>query len=267
MPFTHDFGSKAAKQFRDQLREAREYTLKDAEAFDGIIHVIECLGSFLLGRVAALGQYHDPLKELADHSALSAQVPNLWRNFHTPFSPLFWMLTRARNDAMHMGACARHLTTHAVELALILEDALNMPDVATNINTNNNANRISDYMVRDVMLAHLWEPVSFVRQRMLTNSFSYLPFQAQEKEWRLISDIQIARFLQGHLHEGRNDRLAKTLKDVVAVLPTDSTCCHLAMDDESIETILEKFNGKPVLIFSKESKDHPIGILTAFDLL
>lgn len=258
--------SKVAKQFRDRLREAREYTLKDAEAFNGIIHVIESLGSFLLGRVAALGQYHDPLKKLANHSALSEQVPSLWRNFHTPFSPLFWMLARARNDAMHMGACARHLTTHAIELALVLEDALNMPE-ATNIYANNGANRISDYMVRDVVCAHLWEPVSFIRQRMLTNSFSYLPFLAQENKWSLISDIQIARFLQGHLRDGRNDRLAKTLKDVVADMPPESTCCYSAMDDETIETILAKFNGKPVLIFSKERKDQPIGILTAFDLL
>jgi hypothetical protein len=50
MPSTHDYGSKAAKQFRDQLREAREYTLKDAEAFDGIIHVI--IAAILIGFAA-----------------------------------------------------------------------------------------------------------------------------------------------------------------------------------------------------------------------
>lgn len=255
----------AAKQFRDQLREAREYTLKDAEAFDGIIHVIERLGSFLLGRVEDLGKYHKPLKKLADRSALSAHLTDVQRNFHTPFTPLYWMVTRARNDAMHMGASARHLTTHAIELALILEDALNITEVTENLNANDITERISDYMVREVMLAHLWEPVSFIRQRMLTNSFSFLPFQNNEGSWFIISDFEIAQFLQGHSQKERKRRLAKTLADVKA--ENSFEAADWAVGNESIESILERFNCKPVLVFTDESKSQLSGILTAFDLL
>ena len=252
---------RAAKQFREQLRAAREYALKDAEAFDGIIHVIERLGSLVLGRVAALGEYHDKLKKLAGRSELSVHQ----RNFHTPFSPLYRMVARARNDAMHMGASARHLTTHAIELALILEDALIMNNDSTDINANASPSCISDYMVREVMVAHLWEPVSFIRQKMLSNSFSFLPFQNKEGKWLIISDLEIAKFLQGHLQEGRNKRLAKTLAEVMDENSFKPACCH--MGNESIETILEKFNGKPVLVFADERKGQIIGILTAFDLL
>jgi hypothetical protein len=257
-----ELDSSASKQFREQLREAREYALKDAEAFDGIIHVIERLGSFLLGEVASLGPYHKKLKPLAAHSALSGEIPNLWRDFHTPFSQLYWMLTTARNDAMHMGASARHITTHAIELALILEDALNMNE---ELNAKDKPKCISDYMVRDITLAHLWEPVSFVRQKMLANSFSFLPLQNKDNEWCIISDLEIAQFLQGHRKDGRNERLAEKLEKVKNGTPFEPACCH--MGNEAIESILKVFNGKPVLVFTDNFKSSPIGILTAFDLL
>jgi hypothetical protein len=37
----------AVVTFSGQLREARENALRDSEAFDGIVHVVERLGSFL----------------------------------------------------------------------------------------------------------------------------------------------------------------------------------------------------------------------------
>jgi hypothetical protein len=46
-----------AHDFRLQLQQARENALKDAEAFEGLIQVIERLGSFCLGRVEGLGAY------------------------------------------------------------------------------------------------------------------------------------------------------------------------------------------------------------------
>jgi len=43
---TPDMTPEAARDFRLQLQVARERALKDAEAFDGIIHVVERLGSW-----------------------------------------------------------------------------------------------------------------------------------------------------------------------------------------------------------------------------
>ena len=69
------------------------------------------------------------------------------------------------NDALHQGAFARHLTIHAIDLALILEDALRSFEEP----------RVSDYMVRNPLFAELWQPIGFIRQQMLANSFSFLP--------------------------------------------------------------------------------------------
>ena len=42
--------SESARYFRTEFQKAREDALKDAEAFDGIIHVVEKLGQFLIGK-------------------------------------------------------------------------------------------------------------------------------------------------------------------------------------------------------------------------
>jgi hypothetical protein len=42
--------------FCDQLRQAREKSLRDSEAFDEIIYAVERLGSFLCGGVGDLGR-------------------------------------------------------------------------------------------------------------------------------------------------------------------------------------------------------------------
>src|SRR5439155_14524227 len=118
---------------------------------------------------------------LAAVSPLFDSIPQRWRHLHTPFSVLYELVRRGRNAAMHEGASARHLTLHAIELALVLEDALMM-----------GMDQIGDYMVRNPVYAALWQPLSFVRQEMLVNSFSYLPVAIEErsgKDWRLVSDL------------------------------------------------------------------------------
>jgi hypothetical protein len=106
---------EAARDFRLQLQHAREDALKDAEAFDGIIHVVERLGSFCLGRVENLFAYQPKVEEVASSSPLATDIPDQWRGVHTPFNLLYDVVRDARNDAMHIGASARHLTTHAIE--------------------------------------------------------------------------------------------------------------------------------------------------------
>ncbi len=153
------------KQFyRDQLRSARAVALADAEGFQAVFHSLELIGQQQIGEVLGLGGYADALSGLADASPLSADVPRDWAACHTTFRALFDELRRARNDAVHQGAYARILTDHAVELTLILEDAL-MSDMS-------DAPKISQFMVRDVVEAKMWHPVSYVRQQMLKYAFS-----------------------------------------------------------------------------------------------
>jgi hypothetical protein len=257
----------AARDFRIQFQQAREGAVKDAEAFDGIIHVVERLGSFCLGYVANLGQYKPEVEKLAELSSL-VNLPAKWRNVHTPFSLLYDLVKDARNDAMHQGASARHLTTHAIELALVLEDALRMIE-----NDKKEPLVVSDYMVRDLVCADLWQPISLIRQRLLTNSFTYLPVE-EAGQWCLLSDVQVAKYLQESCSNNeRKERLAEPLQTAGFKL------CRAKRVNEtmSIDMALEKFDDKPIhepiLVFRDGAKEgdnanaKPVGILTAFDLL
>jgi len=264
LSFMAEITGKVARGFRIQLQHAREDALKDAEAFDGILHVVECLGSFCFGRVAALGPFQPEVEKVARLSPL-ADVPAQWRSVHIPFSLLYNLVKDARNDAMHQGASARHLTTHAIELALVLEDALRMSE-----NAEKSSLVVSDYMVPDPVCAHLWQPVSLVRQRMLTNSFSYLPVQDAAGQWCLVSDLEVAQYLQVDENKEpiangkRNVRLATPLEKAseIALLPAK----HVP-DTTPIAKALVDFDGKPMLVFRYNGKAELVGILTAFDLL
>jgi len=253
----------AARDFRIQLQQAREGAVKDAEAFDGIIHVVERMGSFCLERVENLGKYKPKLVNVASWSPLD-DLPAKWRNVHTPFSLLYDLVKDARNDAMHQGASARHLTTHAIELALVLEDALRMIE-----NDNKTSLIVSDYMVRDLVCADLWQPISLVRQRMLTNSFTYLAVQDAAGQWCLLSDLQVAKYLQGHSNKERNKLLARPLEK--AEIPLHPA--KRVNETMPIDKALEDFDHEPKLVFPDDAKPghnakaKPVGILTAFDLL
>ena len=161
---------------------------------------------------------------------------------------------------MHQGAYARHLTDHAVQVALIIEDAL-----------MTGQDKVSDYMVRNVLQASLWQPLSFVRQQMLSNSFSYIPFLNENNEWSFLSDRDIAKYINQNSKNCRKENLAKTVKQAINDLPNKLNfdavipCEH----DIKVEDALKLMKGKP-LIFTEthdNNTNNIIGIVTAFDLL
>ena len=143
----------AAIYFRDQFRDARARALRDAEAYQEVLFSIERFGSTLTGKIGNLGLYSDAIVDRARASPLAEDIPYKHRNWHVPFPALYEVVRDARNDALHQGASARHLTMHATQLVLVLEDALN--EQATNV---------GDYMVRDPLCAYPWQPISLVRQ-------------------------------------------------------------------------------------------------------
>jgi hypothetical protein len=122
------------------------------------------LVDFLLGRSGSLSKYKPEISQVARLSALADEVRLKWPDFHSNFDDLYDQIREARNSAFHEGAFARHLTSHAVLISIILEAAL-----------MDGRNRIGDYMVRMPVCACMWHPLSFIRQTMLANSFSYLP--------------------------------------------------------------------------------------------
>ena len=130
---------------------------------------------------------------------------------------------------------------------------------------------VGHIMVREPVCASLWQPISFVRQTLLANSFSYLPVRDSEgpdARWGLISDFAIATYLRAAKGEGeRSRRLAKPLVDVLGAddgIRLDYPyACGL---DESIVFALANSEGKPVLVVG-DNGSTLLGLATSFDML
>ncbi len=123
--------------FRDLFRVSRLVASKDAEGFDATLFALERLGKFLNPRVRFLVNFKPDILDVAGWSMLCQKIPDKWPDFHTSFGDLFDQFREARNSAFHEGAFARHLTSHAVLISMILEDAL-----------MDGRDQIGDYMVR-----------------------------------------------------------------------------------------------------------------------
>lgn len=273
--------------FLNELRAARTEAQKNAEDFAGLLFAFERLGVFLAveddGTSAAdlhgLGSYSHVLTDLASFSTLGGRrLEAGTRRWHSPFECLFRLVADARNSALHEGAKARHLTEHAIELALIFEEAL--AQMAPPLRT------VGDLMVRSPVIAQPWQPVSFVRQAMLTNSFSYVPVFIGE-EWKLISDHAVAQFLGGAGTAGeRRVRMAMSISKAEGEflemrLPTALTVAETSAASDLFGLSSEEdANGRlpvlsaPVLVLAESvegdgrSDEHRlVGLITAFDLL
>ncbi len=243
---------KQAKFFREELREARNKAVEDAEGFQEILFAIEKLGSYLHSDGHSLSHYKPYIKKLAQNSDL-LPVPQSFDN-------LFDIVKDARNDALHQGAFARHLTQNAVKLSLILEDALEKVLEERKL-------KVEDFMVSNVICADLWKPLAFIRQQMLANSFSYLPFYDDDKqEWYLISDYQLAKYLRSaNSSTQRKKKLQELLKDVWNGLNLKEA--DRVSQDDDICKVLEIGQGKPVLVTKDEKAKRLFGIITPFDIL
>ncbi len=247
-----------ALHFRDEFRDARAVALKDAEAFDQIVYILERLGVYLTRRVMDLGKYQSAINKEAAKSPLAGQIPGFFPQSQTRFEALYDLVRQGRNDALHQGAFARHLTRHAIELALILEDAL-MADAAA----------VCDFMVKDPVCARIWQPISDLRRSMLENSFSFLPVAAKTsalQKWALVADFSVASYLRaakGTMQ--RKERLAGSLADAIEagfIALIDAPVCK---PEDHITVALKVSQGKPVLVIDADGDLR--GIVTPFDLL
>jgi hypothetical protein len=262
MPFDPKLTEEVRLSFRDELREARLKAQKDAEAFEDIVFVLERLGALLSPDAIGLKQKYPAIAGVAGNSPLASEVPEAWRELHTPFEKLYDLVREARNGAMHENAIARYTTDRAIELSIVLENAL-----------MNGNDKVSDFMVRNPVCAAMWQPLSFIRQTILASSFSCLPVEARDhaKSWHLVSDKAVALYL-GLRPNGVESKelLQKPLKDAVA--ETDGLKLIQAItsqDTDAVEKVLRVWDGKeglPVLVMRRET-DELVGIVTPYDLL
>jgi CBS domain-containing protein len=256
---------EARSQFVNELHQARVVAQKDAEAFDQLLFVFERFGCFLLHEPASLGYYRECLLDLAAESPLGKSMDGSRATWYSSKEVLYDIVNEGRNDALHQGARARHLTEHAIEFALILEDAL--------IYGSKPMPTLGDIMVRNPVTAELWQPVSFVRQIMLTSSFSCLPVDWEGK-WRVVTDAGVAAFLRkgSPKNEERGRRLGLTLEEAHAEdLKFEEVPIH--PPDKSIDKVVEGGLDKPLLVCEggsvpqKSPRRRLVGIITAFDVL
>jgi hypothetical protein len=243
---------------RDQLREARAIALNDAQAFEELIFVVERIGVQLTGSIESLGAYTKPISDLACKSPLAADIPSRLLSWHAPFATLYNLVRQARNDALHEGAFARHLTIHAVELTIVLEDALMAEAFAAR-----------DFMVRDPVCALRWQPISSIRASMLVHSFSFLAVSAEvtmPPHWKLLPDFAVASYLRAAKSPTeRIKRLARPLGELVKtgeIILLEAPVCG---PEDHVDTILERSKGLPVLVVGSDGDLR--GIVTPFDVL
>ena len=255
-----------ALNFLADFQNARVAAQQDAEDFGKVVFALERLGSFLCKLPnKGLAGYENAICALACKSPLAHPTENQ-RAFHTPFSELFDLVRIGRNSAMHGGVYARNLTQHAIQISLVIEDALSQ---IITIHTPNHS-QISDHMNRHPMCADLWQPLSFIRQIMLANSFSFLPvWSSPEKNWRLVADLWVATQLRNTDGRGRRELLAQTLESAseagtklpIPVIVRENTTVQHTM------ALLEKDCRFSVALVVGEDGNKLLGIVTAFDLL
>lgn len=241
----------AAVRFRGELRDARLAADKNAEGFQEIIFAIERLGRACCPTAKGLGQLKVPLSTLAKRASSLDGLSRPGVAGSAWFGVLYELVQEGRNDALHQGAVARNLTRHAVELALVLEDAL-MP-----------TNRVvRDFMAGNPLCAAPWESLASVRRTMLANAFSFLPLSLDDK-WFFLSDYDLARFLSCG---DRKNTLACRLDAAVRDKHLHCMEARQCIENERVEDVLKTAEAQPVLVFD-ESRLRLVGILTAYDVL
>jgi hypothetical protein len=248
--------------YRDRFREARYAALADAEGFGAICFALEALGLRLLGEQGTLERYKPRIAACAQQSpAMTELAANFPARFKS-FEALYKTIQTARNDAMHIGAYARHATEAAIELCIGLEEAL-MADVERTV---------SNVMVASPVTVEPWQPVAHARQLMLMHSFSFLPVRIGGSWW-LISELGLAKFL-GVNGETKRVRLGQTIQEAKAAsmemveLDNDNDLLDASMTIADLLKRSQVQNGPMLwLVVDKKHPDYLAGVLSPFELM
>lgn len=188
---------------------------------------------------------------------ISKSFPSKFKSFEALFS----IVRIARNDAMHIGAYARHATVAGIELCIGLEESL-----MTNVERN-----VRNLMVASPVTVESWQPVAQARQLMLMHSFSYLPVRI-EGTWWLISELCLAKYLEVK-SEIKKVRLGLTIKEAM-----ENSLMMLKVENDDLLTVnmtiaevLQRAsvqNGPTLwLVVDKKHPEHLSGVLTPFELM
>lgn len=244
--------------YRDRLRTARYAALADAEAFSEICFAIEAIGLRLLGNEGTLGRYFQPVRDLAAESVALRELPALFPQLFSRFDALYRTAQVARNDAMHSGVYARHVTIAAIELCIGLEEALMTEQQARTT--------VKDYMVRSPVIVQPWQPVAYARQLMLMHSFSFLPVQLDG--WKLVPEASMAKFL--HRNGEKKTALAMSIQDAfhLADRALELVDAHVVSPEHDVSALLAAADvHRPTLWLVEDGHGGLAGVLSPFELM
>lgn len=250
--------------FRDRLREARYGALADAEGFPQMCFAFEALGARLREDSGSLEKYRPYLCAL-----VARNLPIGFEDFAT----LFEAVKQARNYVMHTGAYARNAAVSAVQLSLLIEEA-----ILSELEKKNDKpampvkarKTVADFMVRSPVTAEHWHTVGHIRRLMLLNSFSYLPIFWNDK-WHLISDMAMAAMLQPLGNACRNLTAVKRIDAVLdeGLLKLSASNCIKA--DAAVNSLLltREHPGLWLVVNATEGDGSKelVGVLSPFELM
>jgi hypothetical protein len=256
-----ELDSKECVYYRDRFRDARYAALADAEGFGAICFALESLGLRLLGEQATLERYKPRIAVRAQKSTVLTELATSFPWMFKHFEALYRTVQTARNDAMHIGAYARHATEAAIELCIGLEEAL-MADVERTV---------GNVMVTSPITVKQWQPVAHARQLMLMHSFSFLPVRI-DQSWYLVSELGLAKFL-GVNNETKKSRLGETIEnakvagmEMVTIRDEDLLCTNMQVADVLHRSLLQ--NGPMLwLVVNEAHPEHLAGVLSPFELM
>lgn len=258
---TGDLNPDQRIYFRDRLRAARYAALADAEGFGEICFAVEALGVHLADREDTLGKYLNRIRQIAVRSVVLTDMPRSFPGLFSSFEVLYRSMQAARNDAMHSGVYARHLTASAIELCIGLEEALMQDNGPART-------RVCDFMIRDAVSVKPWQPVAHARQMMLMHSFTYLPIQL-DGQWKLLSEIAMAKFLPRG-GDGRKVAFALSIDDA-SKLPENRLelipAPVVGLEDDVAGHLARASSAAPTLWLVVDARGDLAGVLSPFELM
>jgi hypothetical protein len=260
-PPLRELEPKECIHYRDHLRAARYAALADAEGFGAICFALEALGLRLLGEQGTLETYRYRIAKYAIRSPILNELVTSNASRFKSFKALYKTVQVARNDAMHIGAYARHATEAAIELCIGLEEAL-MAEVERTV---------SNMMVSSPVTVADWQVLAHARQLMLMHSFSFLPVWL-DKSWWLISELGLAKFLSVN-RDMKRARLGLTIQKAkeAGMEMIELSDDDLLRADMSIDAALQhapvKHGPMLWLVVDKEHPEHLAGVLSPFELM
>lgn len=254
-------GEQEAIYFRNRFRAARAAAEKSDRDCMDILYALEDFGQVLTGRMQALEGYQGCVTEFVKTHYPDKDRPQ----YQIGFGRLYDIVRQARNNAAHKGARSRYFAPRAVELSLIMEDALMRAA---------KADKVKDYMAASPVVAELWQPLSIIRKEMLTNSFTHIPYLDDKGEWFVVSDSDIARYLRP-CGIYKKDMLNHTLKYALKEKGICASKPQVVCPDDLVSKVVcpdksgnkAPISGLPILVRHPEYKKHLLGILTASDLM